>query len=290
MPQAVLALQVTQRTNLCFVGVQNERLDPLIQRTLEHIQIVQNTQREPAVAAAPEHAAEVVHPIERPAVEEQAGVGIVQILDVHQHLLDGFIDPLLLAVLLAHPVQEQDGHEQGVDPHFALVQTNALTVAVGTGDVLETALTGAWDALHQPLCPVQTESFKLRVVVDLVQFTQGQQRSGRIDIAGRQTLRNILLEPVVQEGAVFLRILHLGNFEQSVQADALRPVPLLDAEVTAEKSDGLAAFFQSVLVFGGTKVHQLLNDEIQLLLDQFFFDFVCHKKHLIYLCCFDWLK
>lgn len=75
VPQAVLALQVTQRTNLCFVGVQNERLDPLIQRTLEHIQIVQNTQREPAVAAAPEHAAEVVHPIERPAVEEQAGVG-----------------------------------------------------------------------------------------------------------------------------------------------------------------------------------------------------------------------
>ena len=45
--------------------------------------------REPAVAAAPEHAAKVVHPIERPAVEEQTGVGIVQILDVHQHLLNG---------------------------------------------------------------------------------------------------------------------------------------------------------------------------------------------------------
>ena len=121
MPKAVLTLKVTQCAHLCFVGIQNERLDALIQRTLKHIQIVQNTQREPAVAAAPEHAAKVVHPIERPAVEEQTGVGIVQILDVHQHLLNGFVDPLLLAVLLAHPIEEQDGHEQGVDPHLALV-------------------------------------------------------------------------------------------------------------------------------------------------------------------------
>ena len=40
---------------------------------------------------------------------------------------------------------------------------------------------------------------------------------------------------------------------------------------------------ESVLVFGGTKVHQLLDNKIQLFLNQFFFDFVCHKKHLMYL-------
>ena len=153
--------------------------------------------------------------------------------------------------------------------------------------MLKATLTGTRDALHQPLCPIQTKGFKLRVVVNLVQFTQSQQRSSRVDIAGRQTLRNVLLEPIMQEGAVFLRILYLGDFEQSVQADALRPVPLLDAEVTAKKSDGLAAFFQSVLVFGGTKVHQLLDNKIQLFLNQFFFDFVCHKKHLMYLYCFS---
>ena len=84
---------------------------------------------------------------------EQAGFLVKQVLDMHQHLMDRLVDPVLPVILLPHLIEEKHGHKQGVDPHLIFIQPDSLAVAVGAGDVLEPALLRPWQAAHQPVGP-----------------------------------------------------------------------------------------------------------------------------------------
>lgn len=52
---------------------------------------------------------------------EQTGMGIIQVFDMHQYLMDGFVDPLLFLIFLSHFVQKQHRHKQCINPHFTFV-------------------------------------------------------------------------------------------------------------------------------------------------------------------------
>ena len=53
---------------------------------------------------------------------------------------------------------------------LALIEAHALTVAVGTGHMLETAFLCPRNAVHQPVRPVKAEFLKLLVMVILIEF------------------------------------------------------------------------------------------------------------------------
>ena len=52
----------------------------------------------------------------------------------------------------------------------ALIEAHALTVAVGTGHMLETAFLCPRNAVHQPVRPVKAEFLKLLVMVIFIEF------------------------------------------------------------------------------------------------------------------------
>ena len=113
---------------------------------------------------------------------EQPGLLLIEIFDMHEHLVDAFIDPLFILVFLSHLVEEQHCHEQGIDPHLTLIEAHALTVAVGAGHMLEPAFLCPRDAVHQPVCPVKAEFFEFLIMVILIELCQGKQRRRCIDI------------------------------------------------------------------------------------------------------------
>ena len=51
-----------------------------------------------------------------------------------------------------------------------LIEAHALTVAVGTGHMLETAFLCPRNAVHQPVRPVKAELLKLLVMVILIKL------------------------------------------------------------------------------------------------------------------------
>src|SRR5699024_3586220 len=105
-----------------------------------------------------------------------------EVFDMHEHLMDALIDPFFILVFLSHLVQEQNCHEQCVNPHLALIQAHSLTVAISACHMLESAFLCPRNTIHQPVCPVKAQLLKPFIMVILIQFCQRKERCCCIDI------------------------------------------------------------------------------------------------------------
>ena len=111
MPEPASALQLFQRRCLSLIGIHDQRLYTRIQISPGHLDILHASQGEPAVAPAPEYSAEIMISVKGPSMIEQTALFIIQVFDVHEHLVDAFVDPFFSFVFLPHFIQEEYGHE-----------------------------------------------------------------------------------------------------------------------------------------------------------------------------------
>ena len=265
MPEPASALQLFQCRCLGLIGIHDQRLHTRIQVSPGHLNIFHTAQSEPAVAPAPEDAAEIMVSVKGPSVVEQTGLFIIQIFDVHEHLVDAFIDPFFPFVFLSHFIQEENGHEQGIDPHLIFIQPNPLPIPVGTGHVLEAPLLCPGNTVHEPVRPAQAEFLELRVMVIFIQLRKSQKRSRSVDIAGRQPQFHIPHKPVVQKLLIFLIFILPHDPKQAIQPYSLGPVPFPDPEVPLKKSNRFpSGFFQLLFIFRPAQIQKLLDHKIQL--------------------------
>ena len=193
---------------------------------LGDVEIVEQTRDRPAVAARPSGTGEIVAARERPAVEPEAGVAVGEVAQMHEHLALGLGDELRPAGRDPVRREEQDDHEQRVDPELARVD-------LVRHQMLEAALHGARQLGHDALGPGVGGPLQRRVGRVAVQQGQGQHRRGGVDVEERQRLRQLLGVPSLRQRQLVGPARRLPGAEQPVQPDPLRPFPAVEADVVA---------------------------------------------------------
>ena len=196
VPEAVRVLIALQRFRLPV-----ERGNQKIAHAggnLGQIEIVHQTRRVPRVSASPQRAGEVIIALERPAVEEQAGLQVAQIFYVHEELLCTLLHIFVFFKQATHAGKEQHRHIQRVVPQ--------LLIVVGIdGHVLNAALGGARQLVHGVFRPLAAD-FQIFFVARVLP-QEGQREAGghAVHVLAGQTALDVLVEPFYQiiEGGLF---------------------------------------------------------------------------------------
>lgn len=116
MPQTGSGLEGYQGIDLSSIRINQKLPETRTNRILASFQVIDDPIREPGVAAAPEDTAEIIIAFEAPAVEEQAGMLVEQILDMEQNLVFSLMPPLWPVELAPGLVQEQNRHKERINP------------------------------------------------------------------------------------------------------------------------------------------------------------------------------
>ena len=225
---------------------------------------------EPGITPVPEDTAEIAVLLEGPAMIEETGAVVCQILNVEQVLVNCFVDPFLIIAAHAHLAKEQHGHEQGVGPKLFRVPPHIVPIRAMAGHVFKAAHLGLRQGMNQIIRPFLAQRFPFRQIVALRQVEQGKEGSRGVDIDGRQADGQVVFHPLEQECVVVPVPSGRLQLQQAVQAHALGPVPFLDAKIPG-KHALFPVFLGGILGklrVGRVQVHELKDDQIQFLVQQ----------------------
>ena len=188
--------------------------------TFHHLQKLRDCDGDPAVAASPEGLGKVMVPVESPPVIPQTRFRIFQILGMEEELVLGFLNVLLLTLDASHVGKEQHRHKQGIVPQLLIVQRIAC-------HVLETALAGAGESLHDPFRAL-TAGCKVLFLTQI--FSQvGHREKWRhgVDIQGRKPDGKLVVVIACQNVEVFFLFRGSEELPQAENTNALCPFPVL---------------------------------------------------------------
>ncbi|MBS1251318.1 MAG: hypothetical protein MAG451_00350 [Anaerolineales bacterium] len=170
----------------------------------------------PAVAAQPEGARHVAVLALVPAVVEEAGLRVLQVLGVEQELLDGQFGVAGVARDAPEPAEEWRGDEKCVDPELICVVVHGA--AGGAGGVVQ---------LERGHLLRGSQVFFLSRL--FVEHEGGDARRGVVRMLHRrQSARDEGVDPAFDEVEVALVAGRLPGAQHAVHGDATVPVPVFE--------------------------------------------------------------